>query len=268
MSKILKNQTASPLNIADTGVTIPGSSDYTIPPQDYLLFAASSDTITFIGAGDIVVNDGSSDLTIADGTRLIQGIFPNPVGLIGDTDQTEIGNVGDRLKVNSNLEPIPASNIVYFYSRLLNGSNASMIVNGSSTAQQFSAAPGGSETWYVDQVSLLMEAGDAGIDEFGEDPPLSNGLLLNVQSLGTGYNMANFLINADLGLFFDRTIIPASGSGYYDTDDAAFFTATFKTPIRLNGSQSDFIRFTVRDNMNNQGLDFLRASIRYFRVIS
>jgi len=58
-------------------VTIPASpGSYTIPPQDYLLWAASSNVITFIGTGDLVVNDGSFDLNISDGTDLIKGIFP------------------------------------------------------------------------------------------------------------------------------------------------------------------------------------------------
>jgi hypothetical protein len=58
-------------------VTIPASpGQYTIPPQDYLLFAASSNTVTFVGAGDLVVNDGSVDLNISDGIDLIKGIYP------------------------------------------------------------------------------------------------------------------------------------------------------------------------------------------------
>lgn len=58
-------------------VTIPASpGSYTIPPQDYLLWAASSDIITQVGLGDIVVNDGSFDLNISDGIDLIKGIYP------------------------------------------------------------------------------------------------------------------------------------------------------------------------------------------------
>jgi len=38
MSKILKNQTGSPINISDTGISLPASpTQYTIPAQDYLL---------------------------------------------------------------------------------------------------------------------------------------------------------------------------------------------------------------------------------------
>lgn len=76
MSKILINTTVSPIVIGDTGVTIPGSSNYTIPPQDYLLWSSSTDILTPVGDEDIVVNDGSFDLSPSDGIDLIKGIFP------------------------------------------------------------------------------------------------------------------------------------------------------------------------------------------------
>ena len=55
MSKILKNVTLSPIFVSDTGVSIPASSQYLIPPQDYLLWAASSDTVTYVGNADLRV---------------------------------------------------------------------------------------------------------------------------------------------------------------------------------------------------------------------
>lgn len=80
MSKILKNITASPIEIGDTGVTLqPTPTDYTIPPTDYLIWAASSDIVTQIGNGNVVVNDGSFDLSVSDGTDLIKGLFPSEV---------------------------------------------------------------------------------------------------------------------------------------------------------------------------------------------
>ncbi len=79
MSKILINNTAGTVFINDTGVSIPTATQYTIPPQDYLLWAASSDVITAIGATDLIVNDGSYNLSISDGTDLIKGLFPSTV---------------------------------------------------------------------------------------------------------------------------------------------------------------------------------------------
>lgn len=80
MSKILKNQTAQDLFIADTGVTIPASGQYTIPPQDYALWAASSDVIVAIATVTVIVNDGGNDVGISDGVDIIKGWCPGSSG--------------------------------------------------------------------------------------------------------------------------------------------------------------------------------------------
>lgn len=80
MAKILKNTTIGQIDINDTGISIAASpGEYTIPQQDYLLWAASSDIITYIGNGSLVVNDGSFDLSISNGTDLIKGLFPTEI---------------------------------------------------------------------------------------------------------------------------------------------------------------------------------------------
>jgi hypothetical protein len=81
MSKILKNTTVSAIFVSDVGVSIAGLGQYTIPEQDYLLWAASSNTVTYVGAAELVVNDGSFDLNISDGIDLIKGLFPSKVAV-------------------------------------------------------------------------------------------------------------------------------------------------------------------------------------------
>jgi hypothetical protein len=83
VSKILKNTTGSPISIADTGITIPAGGSYTIPAQDYLLWANSSNIVTPVGTGSIVVNDGSSDLSASFGMDLIKGLFPRMTWIQG-----------------------------------------------------------------------------------------------------------------------------------------------------------------------------------------
>lgn len=79
MSKILVNQTASPVLIADTGVTVLASGSYVIPPQDYSLFAASSDVIVLISDVTLILNDGGNDITIvSDAVDIIKGWCPTP----------------------------------------------------------------------------------------------------------------------------------------------------------------------------------------------
>lgn len=75
MSKILENTTAIDVVLLDVGITIPASGSYTIPPTEYLFFAASSNVVTKIGNGTLIVNDGTSDLSISDGVDLIKGLF-------------------------------------------------------------------------------------------------------------------------------------------------------------------------------------------------
>ena len=76
MSKILVNPNSEQVVLQDVGVTVAGNSEYTIPPQDYPIFAASSDTIKAIASEPplLIVNDGGNDIiVISDAVDLIKG---------------------------------------------------------------------------------------------------------------------------------------------------------------------------------------------------
>jgi hypothetical protein len=80
MSKILVNNNAFDVEIADTGVTVAQSSSYTIPPQNYPDFAASSDVIVAIANGVLVLNDGGNDITdVSRAIDIIKGWCPGTV---------------------------------------------------------------------------------------------------------------------------------------------------------------------------------------------
>ncbi len=80
MSKILKNQTGSPITISDVGgVIIPASpATYTIPVKMYDIWAASSDILAYLGglSPDVIISDGSVDLNPSDGVDLLKGLYP------------------------------------------------------------------------------------------------------------------------------------------------------------------------------------------------
>lgn len=77
MSKILKNNTVFDVEIADTGVTVPASGEYTIPPQDYSTFAASSNVISFLADSTLILNDGGDDITVLSrAVDIIKGFPP------------------------------------------------------------------------------------------------------------------------------------------------------------------------------------------------
>lgn len=108
MSKIIKNTTGSPIDIIDTGIEIAASSSYTIPPQDYSIWAASSSILGPVSSGDLVVNDGSVDLTPAQGIGLLYGFFVQkdfvPAIKNNDRLKVEVLNTGGApiIQVSSN----------------------------------------------------------------------------------------------------------------------------------------------------------------------
>jgi len=85
MSKILRNDDpAVSVDLADTGVSVAASSSYTIPPQDYPTFAASSDVIRAISNSTLVLNDGGNDITnLSSAIDIIKGW---PVQAIAEED--------------------------------------------------------------------------------------------------------------------------------------------------------------------------------------
>jgi hypothetical protein len=67
MAKILKNTTASPIVLADCGLTLPASSSYTSTPGEWYTLSTSTQIDPYITAGTIVVNDGHDDLKPQNG---------------------------------------------------------------------------------------------------------------------------------------------------------------------------------------------------------
>jgi len=86
MSKIIKNNTASPVPVNDTGITIPASGQYLVDPGEYPLFSRSDDIVVVIGDLTVTISNGTDDLGISDGIRLIQDNFPASVAINGATD--------------------------------------------------------------------------------------------------------------------------------------------------------------------------------------
>lgn len=80
MSKILINNIGFDVEIADVGVTVASSSQYTIPPQDYAVFAASSDVINKLSLQELILNDGGVDITLlSQAVDIIKGWPIQPI---------------------------------------------------------------------------------------------------------------------------------------------------------------------------------------------
>lgn len=131
MPKILKNQTASPIVMKDTGVTLAASpTTYTIPPQDYLIWAASSDIITQIGSGAVIVNDGTNDLSIVRGTKLITDVLATGVYFADNTNNGFTAT--DDLRINN----ITQTSLSPRMTRTLNVTNGTLTLTKDSTFEQ------------------------------------------------------------------------------------------------------------------------------------
>jgi hypothetical protein len=99
MAKIIKNTVNSVFLVDDTGVSISALSNYTIPPQDYWIWAASSNVVSLVGNGTFIVNDGSNDLSISDGIDIIKGLFPAKVKVEPSPNQILIVRDDDTIAV-------------------------------------------------------------------------------------------------------------------------------------------------------------------------
>lgn len=276
MSKILDNVTGSPIVISDTGATVDNVVNYTIPPQDYLLWAASSDIITEIGAGNIVVNDGSNNLSISDGTDLIKDIFPKKLGVLAGDDFTPIGHVSDALKVTSTppangspVDPVPGRNAIHKRVALLNGSSKNLIVNGSGTPVNFDFTPGAGEIWYLQDIVGLMsfDTGNAEHNLFIRSSALTNGIKIEVKSNGTVSQYSLIKDNYDfISTFHDFSEIDKQGFLHQRNFRGSWHFEGSTVPA-IKNSTSDYIRVKIQDNLTNiKDLEGLEIHVHIWKV--
>lgn len=83
MSIILKNNTASDIEIIDLGITVDASGQKDISYKNTDSIRRSDDILCAVGCNDITINDGLEDLSMADGIRFISG---SSTKLNGPTD--------------------------------------------------------------------------------------------------------------------------------------------------------------------------------------
>lgn len=176
----------------------------------------------------------------------------------------------EELDVNANVTSVPDDDdYIYKHPFLLNGSNKSMDVDGSSTPVPFRFTPGAGEVWFVESLSLFIyDPGSMDLGDFGAiEGALTNGLQINIKSKGTVYEFVNLQDNTDISLSF----IGRSGSagdesfGWLDSVDNFFGVCPFQKPMRLDGDQGDYIEYNVRDNLT--ALTDLQGSVLVRRVI-
>lgn len=163
------------------------------------------------------------------------------------------------------ISAVPANDVYYGMVNFLNGSSKAMNVNGSVTPAVFQYMPPSDEIWYIESISILMiDDGTSSPTNFGSISALTNGLKLDATSSVTGTPttkiFTNIKDNIDLVLRFpigtfvsSATTTLGAPQGFLESFDGHYGIMRFRVPIRLNGTTSDSIQWTVRDNLTNIG---------------
>lgn len=223
----------------------------------------------FTDEDDVQIKGPSGDIAVVSASGELSVVASGSVRIEGATDSTQIGNVGNRLKVDalSSVSPVPSANVIYKQVMLLNGSVFNANVNGSVTPVNYDFTPSSGEIWYLDKVSCIL--GDPGTPDFSEfaslGSALTNGCDLLVRSGGTEYNICNIKENAGMQLAFSEHNYFPTNLGWLNEVDMFSGTMQFSPPIKLDNTTSDYIRFRIRDNLT--GVLFLVLSIKAWRVI-
>ena len=173
---------------------------------------------------------------------------------------------GGDISGTSQINPVPLNPYVYLNKLILNGSSADMCVDGSSTPVNFDYSPGTDETWYLERISFLIDdLGNMDASKFGFLSELTNGLVIKIKTNGTEYTVATLKNNMDVVMMFPiGDGHHSSGGNFLGSVNAYSGVMTFNEPMTLKDSTSDYIRFTVNDDL--EGLEQHRALAHVWRV--
>jgi hypothetical protein len=150
---------------------------------------------------------------------------------------------------------------------LLNGSAKNMNVSGSlGTPVNFTYAPASGVTVSVDSLACLFIDGTTpSANKFGNGTALTNGLRVFARISNVDYEIGVLKDNADVSLMFAHNGIVTWGAGFWNDADAFQGMDEFHTPLVLNGTNGDYIRAEVRDNITT--VDYLLMSAHAVRYL-
>jgi len=165
------------------------------------------------------------------------------------------------------LSPIPSIAITPYIKYLeATGAVKDQNVNGSVTPVNFDFAPATGQGYYIEQLTFS-------IDDGGTSPPnayggiaggLTNGVQIILHVSGVDYEIINLKNNSDILVTFSESIQVAGGS-FLNFSKGFAGKISFATNITLNGTNGDYIRMRVRDNLTS--IDFQRAAVQVFQVL-
>lgn len=183
----------------------------------------------------------------------------SPIAVLSDVSGNTVTTAQDgasvrRLHVDVRGSAVPGSNVINRY--LLNGTNSSMIVNGSGTPVAFSYAPASNQTAVIQSIDFLITAGSITFNgsRFLAANAMTNGLAYYATTNGVQNIFSVFKINEDFpSLNTSCSYWAAVGGGLLGGGTNAVMNCSMKTSISLNGANGDSLGILVRDALTSTG---------------
>jgi len=210
-----------------------------------------------------------ADLTDVDAAQMTKITGASSDG----TEQTPVQSTASgRLHTQNRIDPVPGQDVIYTIENVLRNGNKSMDVNGSVTPRDYDYTPPVGEVMYLENISFMFrDVGTMDTTDFGAIAGvLANGVQVLIRSKGTEYEITNIVDNMDVVSSFPSTFTPVSDNagairGMLDEEDVYVGNMFFKTPIKLDNSTGDYVRFRIRDDI--RGLNDFESRIKAWRII-
>lgn len=139
------------------------------------------------------------------------------------------------------------------------------------TPTDFYWQPGAGEVWRLQSVSFLIYDSGASMDstEFGGIAGLTNGLQMQLRSKGSELEYVNIKNNLDIQMCFGSSVSGSrsgeESAGWLDEDDWFYGSIVFNGRVKLDGNESDFVKFRVRDSLS--GVTHVRSVAHVWRPV-
>lgn len=160
--------------------------------------------------------------------------------------------------------PVPKNPTNIVRQKLLNTGSSDMLVDGDPTPVIFRFDADPTDDIKIGEIRLVFSANAIDMDggSFGSRGDLSNGCLLEVNASGTLATLANIQKNEDF-LSFPGGVPFLDRSGVRDVLAVSY---TLGGAVRLVGGSSDYIRMTIRDDIDANNFKFFEATVYGVKV--
>jgi len=175
---------------------------------------------------------------------------------------------GDRLGVDAtiapgqsiSLEPVSSNVSQSFREYCENGGSEDLRVDGSSSAVDFVVNADATDDIRISEIRFLLtitnfrENGSM----FGQDPELTNGILLSIRSNSIDKDLINITLSEHFRELFSHSGTTVDRSGNNDVVSAGIY---FGGAVSLVGGSSDYVRVRVRDDLTDNEYKYFTCTV-------